>query len=214
MKFYIISPPEINKNFNHRNFDLITDILKINYFQFRPKHSSILNRLKFVDKHYSKISEICRKKKIKMIINDDFEIAEKFKFDGIHLGQDDKNCNEAKMKFGQNFEVGVSCSDSLILYNEAINQNADYVAFGPVFKTYSKKKKRTINIENLFHLLKNLRLPFTLIGGINHSNFMQLFKYKPINIAIINSIWNYEKGPVESAILFNKILNQSDYNET
>ena len=31
-----------------------------------------------------------------MIINNDFEIAEKFIFDGIHLGQKDKKCSEAK----------------------------------------------------------------------------------------------------------------------
>ena len=209
MKFYIISPPKINKNFNHQNFDRITDIIKVNFFQFRPKHSSILNRLKFVERYHSKISEICKKKKIKLIINDDFEIAERFEFDGIHLGQDDKNCYNAKLKFGENFIVGVSCSDSLILCNEAINQKADYVAFGPVFRTFSKKKEGIINIESLFFSLKKLRLPFTLIGGINHSNFMQLLKYKPLNIAIINSIWNYEKGPIESASLFNNMLKES-----
>ena len=141
MKFYIISPPKINKNFNHQNFDRITDIIKVNFFQFRPKYSSMLKRLKFVERHYNKIREICKKKKIKMIINDDFEIAERFKFDGIHLGQDDKNCQDAKMKFGENFIVGVSCSDSLLLYDKAKNQKADYVAFGPLFKTFSKIKK-------------------------------------------------------------------------
>tara|TARA_B100000963_G_C22419791_1_gene577129 strand:+ start:76 stop:714 length:639 start_codon:yes stop_codon:yes gene_type:complete len=209
MKFYIISPPKINKNFNHQNFDKITDIIKVNFFQFRPKYSSMLKRLKFVESYYNKISEICKKKKIKMIINDDFEIAERFRFDGIHLGQDDKSCHDAKMKFGEDFIVGVSCSDSQILYNKAIDQKADYVAFGPLFKTFSKIKKRTINIESLFVSFEKLRLPFTLIGGINHSNFMQLLKYKPLNIAIINSIWNYEKGPIESASLFNNMLKES-----
>ena len=213
MKFYVISPPKINENFNYQNFDRITDIIKIDFFQFRPKHSSILNRLKFVEKYYGEFSQICKKKKIKMIINDDFEIAERFKFDGIHLGQEDKSCHDAKMKFGENFVVGVSCSNSLIFYDEAVNQKADYVAFGPIFKTYSKKKN-SINLENLSLSLKNLRLPFTLIGGINHSNFMQLLKYEPLNIAIINSIWNYEKGPVESALLFNKILKKRNNNET
>ncbi len=213
MKFYIISPPKINKNFNHQNFDKITDIIKVNFFQFRPKYSSILNRLKFVESYYNKISEICKRKKIKMIINDDFEIAERFKFDGIHLGQNDRNCNDAKMRFGKDFIVGVSCSDSLILYNKAISQKADYVAFGPLFKSISKIKKKTINIESLFLSLKKLRLPFTLIGGINHSNVMQLLKYKPLNIAIINSIWNHEKGPVESALLFNKILKEKNNDE-
>ena len=51
-----------------------------------------------------------------MIINNDFEIAKKFIFDGIHLGQKDKKCKEAKIQFGSEFIVGVSCSNSYSLY--------------------------------------------------------------------------------------------------
>ena len=207
MKFYLISPPKINKNFNHEIFDKVTDIISVNFFQFRPKYKSLSERFNFVSYHYKEISKICKKKKIKMIINNDFEIAEKFIFDGIHLGQKDKKCKEAKINFGSEFIVGVSCSNSYSLYIEAKKQKADYVAFGPVFKTLSKKKKK-INFDKAVFVLKKLRLPFTLIGGINHTNFMELVKYKPLNLAMINSIWDYEKGPVKSALVFKKILNE------
>ena len=207
MKFYLISPPKINKNFNHEIFDKVTDIISVNFFQFRPKYKSLSERFNFVSYHYKEISKICKKKKIKMIINNDFEIAEKFIFDGIHLGQKDKKCKEAKINFGSEFIVGVSCSNSYSLYIEAKRQKADYVAFGPVFKTLSKKKKK-INLNKAVFVLKKLRLPFTLIGGINHTNFMELVKYKPLNLAMINSIWDYEKGPVKSALVFKKILNE------
>ena len=106
--------------------------------------------------------------------------------------------------------MGVSCSNSYSLYIEAKNQKADYVAFGPVFKTLSKKKKKKINLNKAVFVLKKLRLPFTLIGGINHTNFMELVKYKPLNLAMINSIWDYEKGPVKSALVFKKILNEKN----
>ena len=73
-----------------------------------------------------------------------------------------------------------------------------------------QKKKRKINFDKAVFVLKKLRLPFTLIGGINHTNFMELVKYKPLNLAMINSIWDYEKGPVESALVFKKILNKAN----
>ena len=98
------------------------------------------------------------------------------------------------------------------MYNEARKQKADYVAFGPVFKTFSKKKKK-INFDKAVFVLKKLRLPFTLIGGINHTNFMELLKYKPLNLAMINSIWDYEKGPVKSALIYKKILEKRKLNE-
>ena len=76
------------------------------------------------------------------------------------------------------------------------------------FLKHQKKKKKKINFDKAVFVLKKLRLPFTLIGGINHTNFMELVKYKPLNLAMINSIWDYEKGPVKSALIFKKILNE------
>jgi len=205
VKFYAISPPTENISFNKSSFDKMSDILSFSFFQFRPKHKSLKDRIKFVQYHYQYISEICKKKKIKLIINNDFEIAEEFKFDGIHLGQNDKSCSEAKKKFGSKFIVGVSCSNSLRLYKEAEKQKANYVAFGPVFQSLSKNKKK-INLSNLSIFLKSLRLPFTLIGGINHNNIIKLLKFNPNELAVISGFWDYPGGPVEAAVEFRKIL--------
>ena len=78
MKFYIISPPDYNKNFTAENFDKITDLVPVEYFQFRPKFPKLFDRKKFIRKFHHSFSKICRKKKIKLIINNDFEIASDF----------------------------------------------------------------------------------------------------------------------------------------
>ena len=44
MKFYVISPPKETFNFNAKSFDLITNLLKVNYFQFRPKYTKLDDR--------------------------------------------------------------------------------------------------------------------------------------------------------------------------
>ncbi len=142
MKFYIISPSKKKETFTPENLERISEIIPVEFFQFRPKHKTIEERIEFVKENYVEFKKICIKKKIKMIINDDFEIAERFKFDGIHLGQEDRKCMDAKKKFGKNYIVGVSCSDSVNFYIKALEQNADYVAFGPVYQTASKKKKK------------------------------------------------------------------------
>ena len=77
-----------------------------------------------------------------------------------------------------------------------------------LFLKHYQKKKKKINFDKAVFVLRKLRLPFTLIGGINHNNFMELVKYKPLNLAMINSIWDYERGPVKSALVFKKILNE------
>ncbi len=212
MKFYILSPPKYNRHFSSKNLEKISSIIPVSFFQFRPKHQKLKNRIEFVRNYYSEISNICRKKNIKLIINNDFEIAELFKFDGIHLGQNDRSCLEAKKKFGNKFIVGVSCSSSKKFYENADKQKADYVAFGPVFKTITKEKT-PINLNKMKPFLKKLRLPFTLIGGINHKNFLKLMEFNPNNLAIISSFWNHKEGPVNSAFLFKKYLVEKNYNE-
>ena len=210
MQIYLISPPKETSSFNADTFDRITDIIPIEYFQFRPKFSSLKERISFVKKYYLSFSKICEKKKIKLIINDDFEIAEKFFFNGIHLGQEDKSCQAAKKKFGNNFIVGVSCSNSFNLYKKAKKEGADYIAFGPSFKTTTKNKE-AIDLDSIKIFFKEIKLPFILIGGINHKNIKSLFELKPNYVAIIDSLLNFKYGPVESANQFKKILKGKNY---
>ena len=49
-------------------------------------------------------------------------------------------------------------------------------------------------------------MPFVLIGGIDHSNLIHLNKIHPNYIAIINSLWNFNKGPIKSALRFKEII--------
>ena len=87
---------------------------------------------------------------------------------------------------------------------QAEKNGADYVAFGPMYKTMSKLKK-VIEIKKIETLQKNIKLPFTLIGGINHNNINKLTKLKPNYVAIISSLWNFKHGPVKSALKFREI---------
>ena len=210
MKIYLISPPKLTKSFNSKIFDTITDIIPVEYFQFRPKFKLLKDRLNFVEIHYESFSRVCKKKKIKLIINDDFEIAEEFTFDGIHLGQNDKSCKAAKEKFGKEFIVGVSCSSSENFYKKAKNDGADYVAFGPAFNSKTKKGL-SIDLGDLKKFIKKIELPFVLIGGVNHKNIKNLFHLEPNYIAIIDSLWNFKEGSQNSAYQFKKILRDKSY---
>ncbi len=206
MKFYVISPPNYLPSFNASNFDKVSDLVKIDYFQFRPKFKKLKDRIDFISKYYEKISQICKKKNIKLIINDDFEIAKKYKFDGIHLGQKDKSCFNAKNTFGKNFIVGISCENSLNNYHNTLNEGADYVAFGPFYKS-SNKNRDIIDHSNFKKIRDKIMLPLILIGGINHENFLALKQFIPSNVAIIDALWNFNLGPVKSAELFRHIIN-------
>ena len=56
---------------------------------------------------------------------------------------------------------------------------------------------------------EKISLPYVFIGGINHSNIKKLIRFKPNNIAIIDSLWNFKQGPVQSALKFKENLEVS-----
>ena len=87
----------------------------------------------------------------------------------------------------------MSCSNSYNLYKKAEEESADYVAFGPAFNTKSKNKDK-IDINSIRKFKSKLKLPFVLIGGINHKNLLNLKSLSPNYIAIISSLWNFKGG--------------------
>ena len=94
-------------------------------------------------------------------------IYQKISYDGVHLGQNDMDCKNAREILGKNFSIGISCNNSIELAKKAKNRWLDYVAFGPAFNSKTKKTSREVlNSENLKK--KTSVFLFTIIGGIDH----------------------------------------------
>ena len=72
-------------------------------------------------------------------------------------------------------------------------------------KTISPAEDKGLIIDLLLNK-KRIKLPFTLIGGINHYNILNLSYLRPNNVAVVSSVWDYKNGPRSSAILFRKIM--------
>ena len=130
---YLISPNKISGSF-YNNLKLVLKTGKVSFFQLRLKSYS-QNRKIIIGK---KIKKICKKNKVKFIINDDPLLALKLNADGCHLGQKDMDINLAKQILGKKI-IGVTCHNSINLAKKAIKAKADYIAFG-VFG-HSKTKK-------------------------------------------------------------------------
>ena len=81
---YLISPNKIDKNFYH-SLDKVLSFKNVEFFQLRLKN---IKSQKILD-IAKKIGEITTKYNVKLIINDNFNLANKMKADGCHLGQSD-----------------------------------------------------------------------------------------------------------------------------
>ena len=146
-----------------------------------------------------RIKKICRKLKIKFLVNDNPLLAKKINADGCHLGQKDMNLLEARKLLGKKI-IGVTCHNSLKLAKIAIKDGADYVAFGAFFSTKTKKVKYKANIRILKKLKMSKNIPIVAIGGINNLNFKKLLLNNADFLAISGYIWNNKKFKPSEAI--------------
>ena len=121
---YLISPLKIDKSFNSDLIDVLKQ-RKVSFFQLRLKKESFKKKL-IIGK---KIKKICRRFNVKFLINDDVYLAKKLDADGCHLGQKDMNIFEARKIIGNKI-IGITCHNSIKLAKVAIENNADYLAFG------------------------------------------------------------------------------------
>ena len=91
---YLISPNKIKKTF-YKDLDNIFKTRKVSFFQLRLKGLNIKKKI-FIGK---KVKKICKKYKIKFLINDDVLLAKYLNADGCHLGQNDMKILEARKIF-------------------------------------------------------------------------------------------------------------------
>ena len=191
---YLISPNKINDEQFYTDLALVLSSKKISFFQLRLKKETSLNKL-IIGK---KIKKICKKYKVKFLLNDDPILAKKLNADGCHLGQKDMNLIKAR-KILKNKIIGVTCHNSINLAKIAIKNGADYLAFGAFYASETKIVKYRADLRILKSIKKITLLPIVAIGGIKHSNYKKLLLNKANFLAISGYIWNNKKyKPLEA----------------
>ena len=184
---YLISPNKIYPNF-YKDLKKIFKLNKVNFFQLRLKKTP-LNRKIIIAK---KTKKICKKFKIKFLINDDPYLAKKINADGCHLGQKDMDIINARKILGKKI-IGITCHNSIKLSKKAIKDGADYIALGAFYPTKTKNIKFKAKVSDLIRIKKLSRIPIIAIGGINNDNYKNLLLNKVNFLAISSYVFNNRK---------------------
>ena len=184
---YLISPNKISNSF-YKNLKLVLKSGKVSFFQLRLKKYSQSQKIKIG----KKIKNICKKNKVKFIINDDPLLALKLDADGCHLGQKDMNIKIAKNILGKKI-IGITCHNSMNLAKKAIKAKADYIAFGAFNQSKTKKTKYVASVKILNKVKKLTKIPTVAIGGINAVNYKNLLLNNANFLAISGYIWKNKK---------------------
>ena len=191
----MISPNKIISRTFYNNLNLVLKSNKVKFFQLRLKKERKKRKVIIA----KKILRICKKNKVKFIINDDPYLASKVNADGCHLGQKDMNIKKAK-KILKKKIIGVTCHNSIKLAKKALLDGADYIALGAFYKSKTKKTIYKAHIKTLVNIKKSTNLPVVAIGGINAKNYKNLLLNKADFLAISGYIWNNKKLKPQQAI--------------
>ena len=143
--------------------------------------------------------KICKKFNVKFLINDDVFIAKKLNADGCHLGQKDMNIIKARKLIGKKI-IGITCHNSIRLAKIALENKANYIAFGAFNLSKTKKTKYKASFDILKKARKITKKPIVAIGGINCNNYKKLLLNKANLLAISGYIWKNKKLKPSDAI--------------
>ena len=191
---YLISPNKIKSNSFYNQLEQIYKLKKVAFFQLRLKKENKKNKL-IIGK---KIQKLCKKYKVKYIINDDPLLAKEINADGCHLGQTDMNIVLARKVLKKHI-IGITCHNSKKLIKKAIKNKASYIALGAFFSTKTKRAKYKASIKVLNWAKKTTNIPIVAIGGIKLNNYKKLLLNKANFLAISSYIWNNKKyKPIEA----------------
>ena len=192
---YLISPNKIKNRSFYINLNLVLKSNKVKFFQLRLKKENIKKKIIIA----KKILKICKKNRVKLIINDNPSLVLKVNAHGCHLGQKDMNIVKAK-KILKNKIVGITCHNSISLARKAYLNGASYIALGAFYKTKTKKVTHNANIKTLNKIKKSVNLPVVAIGGINEKNYKKLLLNKADFLAISGYVWKNKKLKPHEAI--------------
>jgi thiamine-phosphate pyrophosphorylase len=133
---------------------------------------------------------LCRQYNVPLIINDSIKLCLTLDADGVHLGADDGNLAEARLRLGANKILGASCYNRLDLALAAAEAGADYAAFGACFISGTKPNAPVAALSLFKEAKRSVNIPMVAIGGITTQNVALALNAGADTIAVVGALFN------------------------
>ena len=122
------------------------------------------------------------------LVNDRPDVAWLAGADGVHVGQDDLDVEQARALVGKERWVGVS-THNLEQFEKAAGTSADYIAIGPIFETNGKANPDpVVGTEMIRRVRRSTKKPIVAIGGIRLDRAAEVIEAGADSVAVISDI--------------------------
>lgn len=138
--------------------------------------------------HARTLRPLARAAGVPFVIDDDVEAARVVGADGVHVGQSDAACAEARALLGSEAIVGVSASTAEQAL-AAQSAGADYLGVGAVFGTSTKQDASVVGVDGLRRIVEAVDIPVVAIGGLNLATIPALEGTGADGVAVVSGIF-------------------------
>lgn len=136
----------------------------------------------------AELRDLTRRFDARLLINDRIDVALAIDADGVHLGGHSLPVAVARRLLGPQRLIGVSTHhlDEILVANDA---SADFVTFGPVFATPSKRAYgEPLGLAALRTACSNTSLPVFALGGIKPCHVAVMADTGTHGVAVISAV--------------------------
>ena len=135
------------------------------------------------------LAALCDRHNVPLIVNDDTRLAADCGAAGVHLGQDDTDLASARKLLGDDAIIGISCYNRPELAARAVEQGADYIAFGRFFASGTKPDAIQATPGLITGSKQRWGIPVAAIGGITPDNAGELLDAGADMLAVVRGVF-------------------------
>ncbi|RIW38321.1 thiazole tautomerase TenI [Bacillus salacetis] len=133
----------------------------------------------------------------KLILNNRLDAAVALGIERVHLGFHSLSLTAVKRSF-PHLSAGMSVH-SLSEAIGAVKGGSEYIVFGHIFQTESKRGKPSRGLAELAKIAESVSLPVMAVGGIQPHHVREVLQTGASGIAVMTGIFN-AKDPIKAAI--------------
>lgn len=136
-------------------------------------------------------------------INDRVDVAQIVDADGVHIGQDDMSCQDARRILGDKI-IGVS-AETIEEAVVAQQEGADYLGVGAIYPTKSKADASLTGIEGLRNIITSVQIPVVAIGGIGKEQVAETMQTGTAGVAVVSAVMSALQPQAATIELYKRI---------
>lgn len=163
------------------------------FIQLREKHASHDQIVAIA----RELVDLCRNAGVPFVLDDEVALAAEVGADGVHVGQDDVACTEARRLLGPDAIIGVS-AHTVAQARAAQAAGADYIGAGALIATPTKPEADVVSARELRRMTEAVDIPIVGIGGLNARTVEVLAGSGAAGAAVVSALFA-AKDPAAAA---------------